>query len=130
MKKNIINEPTYADYISGEEWRVAAGYAYYLVSNLGRVYSMYQNKILKQDEVHGYLEVKLKSASGIFKHIKVHRLVAQAFLDNPEHKRHVHHIDGNPQNNRLTNLMYVTPCEHKAIHSRMREHCKGGEANG
>lgn len=123
MKKTL--ETVYADYINGEQWRVATGYKYYMVSNYGRVYSFKQNKILKYDVVtNDYLEVKLKRNDGRFEHVKVHRLVAMAFNDNPQHKPIVHHIDCNNQNNKADNLMWVTAEEHKQIHRQLREAAK------
>lgn len=134
--ENILNKPTYADYINGEVWAVAVGYQYYLVSNYGRVYSLKQNKILKYNTVtNNYLEVKLKRSDGIFEHVKVHRLVAMAFNENPQHKPIVHHIDCNNQNNKADNLMWVTAEEHMMLHRLLREAAKqsrqqkGGEVN-
>ncbi len=134
MKKIIFtNEPVGIDYIEGEQWRVATGYAYYMVSNFGRVYSLKQDKILRYNVVTGNrLEVKLKRTDGKFEHVKVHRLVAAIFNRNPQNKPIVHHIDCNPQNNRADNLMWVTADEHKEIHRRLREQPKqdGTEKGG
>lgn len=126
MKKIIFTtEPEGIDYIAGEQWRVATGYAYYMVSNYGRVYSLKQDKILRYDVVtRDYLEVKLKRNDGRFEHVKVHRLVAAIFIDNPENKPIVHHIDCNQQNNKADNLMWVTADEHKELHRRLREQTK------
>lgn len=119
--QSILQKESVPDFIFGEEWRIAVGYKYYLVSNLGRVFSLYQHKVLKYNVANGYMEVKLKTDSGGFKHVKVHRLVAEMFLDNPEHKPQVHHIDCNSKNNTAANLMFVTIEEHKEIHRRLRE---------
>jgi hypothetical protein len=45
----------------------------------------------------------------------VHRLAAIAFLPNTDKKSHVHHIDGNKQNNDVSNLIWVTQKEHGAL---------------
>lgn len=116
---------SYADYISGEKWAVAVGYQYYMVSNYGRVYSLKQNKILKYNDIStNYLEVKLKRNDGRFEHVKVHRLVAKMFIENPQNKPIVHHIDCNNQNNKADNLMWVTAEEHIEIHRQLREKAK------
>lgn len=47
----------------------------------------------------------------------VHVLLAKAFIPNPENKEIVHHINGNPLDNRLENLMWVTRSQHRAIHN-------------
>lgn len=57
-----------------------------------------------------YLMVKLVHL-GIEKTVSVHRLVASAFIPNPEHRREVNHIDANPENNRVTNLEWATKDE-------------------
>jgi hypothetical protein len=47
----------------------------------------------------------------------IHRLVAEAFIPNPENKRELHHIDEDKLNNHWTNLMWVTRQEHAKISS-------------
>lgn len=54
----------------------------------------------------------------------LHILVAQAFISNPENKPEVHHIDGNPANNDVSNLMWVTSKEHADLHPDRGEHFK------
>ena len=64
-------------------------------------------RILKQaDNGHGYLRINRGG-----KTYYIHRLVAEAFISNPENKSQVNHIDGNKYNNNLENLEWVTPKE-------------------
>lgn len=83
----------------------------YEVSTLGNV----RNKITgrmqgKHDNGHGYQNVSL-SRDGKYKMRYVHRLVAIAFIDNPDNKPEVHHIDSDRSNNKLDNLQWVTTKE-------------------
>ena len=97
-----------------EEWRDIQGYeGKYMVSNLGRVKSLnYRNNgkegILKGvANGNGYLEVILfKEGKG--KHYRINRLVAQAFLPNPDNLPEVNHKDENKQNNCVENLEYCS----------------------
>ncbi len=60
---------------------------------------------------NGYQIVSYMNRSNKEKIAYVHRLVAQAFVPNPDHKPQVNHIDGNKENNAASNLEWVTPKE-------------------
>lgn len=115
-----------------EEWRVVEGYeGYYEVSNLGRVRSVerrivlitrdgkdrpcvFKEKILKQSEEkkakYNWLPRKYVGLSkdGKSKRFYVHRLVANTFIENPNNLTDVNHKDGNPFNNNVSNLEWVS----------------------
>ena len=88
-----------------EIWKDIKGYeGLYQVSNYGKVKNVNTNKILKQfltDKV--YCKVSLSNC-GNKKHLRVHRLVADAFIPNPDNLKQVNHIDENKQNNNADNL--------------------------
>lgn len=93
-----------------EIWKDIDGYeGLYQVSNLGRVKSLiHKEKILHQYNVwSGYLHAVLYR-NGIPKRILVHRLVAGAFIPNPEGNPTVNHIDGDKHNNCVWNLEWAT----------------------
>ena len=86
---------------------------YYEVSNIGRVRSLNykrtgKGKILKNiEDYKGYLEVGL-TKNGKRKQFKIHRLVAEAFIPNPENKPCIDHINTVKSDNRVENLRWVT----------------------
>ena len=96
-----------------EQWKSIAGYeGLYEVSNLGRVKSLNYNKtgvekILKPNKVKGYLQVQLWR-DGKYKMFLVHRLVATAFLPNPEGFEQVNHLDENKSNNCVSNIEWCS----------------------
>lgn len=90
-----------------EIWKNIAGFErLYQVSSFGRVKSFYGKKehILKAQKIsHGYLNVILYK-DGIKNNWLVHRLVANAFIPNPDNLPMINHKDENKQNNLVSNL--------------------------
>lgn len=109
-----------------EEWRPIKGFPNYLVSNLGQVISLSRagaNKskgvmILKElNRKNGYLKVDLYlDGKGFSK--SVHRLVAEAFIPNPDNLPEVNHKDEDKTNNHVNNLEWCTPHDNKVYGSR------------
>lgn len=98
--------------MNNEKWKPVVGYeGLYEVSNFGRINSVKRNStkggIRKQKERHGYLAVEL-CKDGVRKTYDVHRLVAIAFIDNPESLPQVNHKDENRKNNYAENLEWCS----------------------
>jgi hypothetical protein len=95
-----------------EVWKNIPNYKKYQVSNLGKIKSFAKNKqngkILKFSHNHkGYNQVILVKDKKPNNQL-VHRLVAQAFIPNPNNLPQVNHKDGNKQNNCVDNLEWIT----------------------
>lgn len=99
-----------------EEWRSIKDYPLYSVSSLGRVrsnnsYSHRDPIIMKQvADKDGHMKITL-SKNGRTKNFFVHRLVAMAFIPNPNGYPVVNHKDENPSNNTVKNLEWCTQRE-------------------
>ena len=117
--------------MSKEIWLPVKGYeGYYEVSNLGKVLSSRGCMRVPTKSKLGYMRMNL-SARGLARTFPVHRLVATAFLNNPEGKREVNHIDGDKTNNKVSNLEWCTSSENKyhAIQTGLLPVKRGADSN-
>ena len=126
-----------------EEWRDIKGFeGYYQVSNLGQIRSVdrkiyqshnqkdsnYKSKLRKPTvDKHGYLEINLCKGSKSKKYL-VHRLVANAFIPNPNNYPQVNHIDENKHNNFVDNLEWCTP-KYNSNYGYRKERIKKARTN-
>lgn len=107
---------------------------YYAVSDTGRVAGlMFKNNMYEfpkvtilspEDNGYGYLIVGLCKPRHKRKNHYVHRLVAEAFLDNPDGCKYVNHIDFNKKNNRAENLEWCTQKKNVQHSSKRMKHPK------
>lgn len=85
----------------------------YAITSCGKVWSYRSKKFLKQEITpYGYCQVIL-SKNGETKHFRIHKLVAEAYIPNPEGKKEIDHIDRNRMNNAVPNLRWVSSGENK-----------------
>lgn len=84
-------------------------YKDYFVSNIGNVYSCKYGKLkeMKLDYNYGYAYVNIYE-NGKRTHCRVHRLIAETFISNPNNYPVVNHKDGNKSNNNVSNLEWCT----------------------
>lgn len=120
-----------------EVWKDVVGYeGLYQVSNIGNVRSLsrkrYTGGVLKERVLRKRPAVTRKGNKyyrvALFKNgkranLSIHRLVAEAFIQNTENKPYINHIDGNPSNNHVTNLEWCTAKEN-TIHAWNNGLCK------
>ena len=95
-----------------EKWWYINGFPNYMVSNCGRVWSEKTQRFLKPKRAnkHGHLMVSLCNGGDVYYRL-IHRLVAEAFLDNPYNFPVVRHLDDDPTNNSVYNLAWGTQKE-------------------
>jgi len=100
-----------------EIWKDIKGFeGKYQISNLGNVKSLNYKKEIGKENIlspiknNGYLSVCLKLRKNVR---SIHRLVAEAFIENIENKKTVNHKNGNKSDNRLCNLEWNTYSENK-----------------
>lgn len=124
---NKIGTMTNQEYIEsirlkGEQWKDVIGFeGRYMVSSLGRVaslsfpieagqlhYARKQHLLTLTIQNNGYVATALSYAKNKVKTVKVHRLVAEAFIPNPHNFPTVNHKDENKTNNTLNNLEWCT----------------------
>lgn len=87
-----------------EIWKKIKGFEMYEISNLGNVRNTITNKILTPcDNGKGYMRVNLNHKTKY-----IHRLVAEAFIPNPNNWPVINHKDENKKNNDISNLEWCT----------------------
>lgn len=101
----------------------------YLITTSGEVINSKTGRVLKpNDNGHGYLQIRMGS-----KNYYIHRLVAEAFIPNPDNLPEVDHIDTDKSNNSVENLRWVTRKENQnnpltlAKKKRVAQFTKDGE---
>lgn len=114
-----------------EIWKPISGLEdRYEVSTHGRIKSIRNNLIMKPiKRKHGYLGIQLhgfKDTNRGMKTFSIHRLVAEAFIPNPNNCEEVNHIDEDKTNNMVENLEWVTHMENSNRGTRAK---RIGEAN-
>jgi hypothetical protein len=114
---------------TGEIWKDIEDYeGLYQVSNYGRVKSLKKGALIMKPQTSkdGYKKINLRRDNKTFS-FKTHRLVAKAFILNPDNLPEVNHIDGNKINNHVSNLEWITHAKNM-IHAAENKLAKG--ANG
>ena len=113
--------------IDNEVWKEIDGLdSRYFISTEGRVLSLCMDGYKLMHPFicgDGYYYVDLRKDGKDLKS-RVHRLVAEAFIDNPEDKPIVHHRDTNRRNNKASNLQWMTEAEHAAAHLKINQERK------
>ena len=92
-----------------EEYKKIKNFSHYRIYNTGKIYSEFINRFITPTKDSGnYLQNTIVDDFGNRKTIKTHRLVAMAFLPNPNNYPDVNHKDFNRQNNNVENLEWYT----------------------
>ena len=117
----IENDTPIYKYINGEMWHNILGFPGYWVNRKGEILGRKGKKIVLGNTTKGYPQITLKTKQ-VKKAFRIHRLVAEYFIynDNPKVKNQVNHIDGNKENNNVSNLEWCTNKEnheHKMINN-------------
>lgn len=121
-----------------EEWKIISRFPKYEVSSFGRVRKISTNKLLfLKNHTAGYKQVIIQENNKKY-YLYVHRLVAEAFIDNPNDYPYINHKDEDKTNNRVNNLEWCTPkynanygtCKERmgqAHHKRVKQYTKDGK---
>jgi hypothetical protein len=109
-----------------EEWKYVGGYEkLYEVSNLGQVRNNWRVVLTPSSDGRGYLKVTLYK-EGKHKTYRVHRLVADAFVEKPCYKQNwVDHLNGVKTDNKSVNLRWVTNSQNQ-MNAKQRDNTKSG----
>lgn len=123
-----VKTELYHDNFQNEIWKDIRGYkGLYQISSSGKIRSVdreitqekdgtvftrkMKGRELKTGILNSGYQVVWLSKNGIVKALTIHRLVAKAFIPNPQNKKDINHIDGNKTNNKASNLEWTTRSE-------------------
>lgn len=93
-----------------ESWKILKDYPKYKISNTGEVFSTWRNRNLAMTNLGRYKRVHLINKDKKRETLFVHRLVALAYIPNPNKHPLINHKDGDPSNNNVANLEW---CDYK-----------------
>lgn len=102
-----------------EQWKTIPSHNRYEASNEGRIRNTITGNIIGGGFNKRYLRAKVDR-----KLHSIHRLVAEAWIENPNNKPEVNHINGNKHDNKVSNLEWVTAYENN-LHARINGLCVG-----
>lgn len=118
-----------------ENWKKIPKYPLYEASNLGNIKTFNwknqgKEKIMKPAlDGSGYLRTMLMNENGKFDTIKVHRIIAQTFIENPLNKPQVNHLNCVKTDNRVINLEWATASENQIHAYKEQRRNNRGENN-
>ena len=109
-----------------ETYKVIKGFVDYSVSDHGNVKNNKTGRILRRGsgKAHKHFNVVLRENNKSYNK-NVHSLVANAFIENPQNKSCIDHIDNNPQNNNISNLRWATDSQNNENKSMMTNNTSG-----
>lgn len=128
-----FTEEEYADYLNGVEiWRKIKNYEDYQVSTFGRIKSFKHKKAGKLKRPNrtksGYLQMQLYSGDGNYITMKIHRIMGEMFLHNPNDLPDINHDNLIKDFNMLYNIEWISKsgnCQHAIRNGRVPRYWKG-----
>ncbi|MCQ2053088.1 MAG: HNH endonuclease [archaeon] len=114
MAKKIYSKPT------ATMCKYVEGFENYIIFDDGRLFYLKTNKFIEPYyNNRGHLKVSIYNDNKK-RTTFIHRLVAEAFIPNPNNLDSVHHLDRNKNNNNVENLMWISNADHMALHKNKR----------